>query len=152
VVPVPVILTCVNSPIGVCEEKLTTRQLSLRPIISPACPGCFLLTSTAIVFSTRRRLFFSWMAACSATAILPLLRRMKKTIAAFHVNASGVRRTQHPTSFERIDIEFILTSPDAALADLQKAARLAEESICPVWAMLKGNVDIVPGYQVMASR
>ncbi len=92
------------------------------------------------------------LAACSATAIVPLLRRMKKTVAAFHVNASGVRRTQHPTSFERIDIEFILTSPDAALADLQKAAQLAEESICPVWAMLKGNVDIVPGYQVTASR
>ena len=92
------------------------------------------------------------LAACSATAILPLLRRMKKTVVAFHVNASGVRRTQHPTSFERIDIEFILTSPDAALADLQKAAQLAEESICPVWAMLKGSVDIVPGYQITASR
>jgi putative redox protein len=91
------------------------------------------------------------LAACSATAILPLLRRMKKTVAAFHVNASGVRRTQHPTSFERIDIEFILTSPDAALADLQKAAQLAEESICPVWAMLKGNVEIVPAFKVVAA-
>ncbi len=92
------------------------------------------------------------LAACSASAIVPLLRRMRKTVSGFRVNASGVRRTQHPTSFERIDIEFILTSPDAALADLEKATQLAEESICPVWAMLKGNVDIVPSYQIMASR
>ncbi len=90
------------------------------------------------------------LAACSATAIVPLLRRMKKTVSAFHVNASGKRRTQHPTGFEKIDIEFVLTSPDAALADLQKVTRMAEESICPVWAMLKGNVEIVPALKVVA--
>jgi len=91
------------------------------------------------------------LAACSATAIVPLLRRMNKTVGAFHVIASGTRRTQHPTSFERIDIEFVLTSPDAAPADLQKVARMAEESICPVWAMLKGNVEIVPSFKVVAA-
>ncbi len=91
------------------------------------------------------------LAACSATAIVPLLRRMNKTVAAFHVNASGTRRTQHPTSFERIAIEFVLTSPDAVPADLQKVARMAEESICPVWAMLKGNVEIVPSFKVVAA-
>ena len=29
------------------------------------------------------------LAACSATGVVPLLRRMKKTVAAFRVNASG---------------------------------------------------------------
>jgi putative redox protein len=90
------------------------------------------------------------LAACSATAIVPMLRRMNRTVAAFHVNASGKRRTQHPTSFETIAIEFVLTSPDAELADLQKVARLAEESICPVWAMLKGSVQIVPAFKIVA--
>ena len=90
------------------------------------------------------------LAACSATAVVPLLRRMKKTVAGFHVSASGMRRTQHPTSFERINIGFTLTSPDAVLADLEKAVALAEGSICPVWAMLKGNVEIVPELKVVA--
>jgi len=90
------------------------------------------------------------LAACSATAIVPLLRRMNKTVAAFRVNASGKRRAQHPTRFETIAIEFVLTSPDAVLADLQKVARMAEETICPVWAMLKGNVQIVPAFKVVA--
>jgi putative redox protein len=90
------------------------------------------------------------LAACSATAIVPMLRRMSKTVTAFRVHASGRRRTQHPTGFETIAIEFVLTSPDAALADLQKVARMAEETICPVWAMLKGNVEIVPAFQVVA--
>lgn len=92
------------------------------------------------------------LTVCSATSAVSLLRRMKKTVVGFRVKASGVRRTQHPTSFERIDIEFVLTSPDAATPDLENAVRLSEESFCPVWAMLKGNVEIVPRYQVMASR
>jgi len=90
------------------------------------------------------------LAACSATSIIPLLRRMRKTVDAFQVNASGVRRAQHPTSFERIGIEFILTSPDAAADDLQKAVQLSAETYCPVWAMLKGSVEIVPTLRVMA--
>lgn len=83
------------------------------------------------------------LAACSATSVVSLLRRMKRSVAAFRVNARGTRRAQHPTSFERIQLEFVLTSPDADAADLQKAVRMSEESLCPVWAMLKGNVEIV---------
>jgi len=92
------------------------------------------------------------LTVCSATSVVSLLRRMKKTVAGFRVNASGVRRTQHPTSFERIDIEFVLTSPDAAAPDLENAVRLSEESFCPVWAMLKGNVEIVPALKVVAEN
>ena len=83
------------------------------------------------------------LAVCSGTAILPLLRRMRKTVAGLRVSASGVRRSEHPTSFTRIDLEFSLASPDAVATDLEKAIALAEGSICPVWAMLKGNVEIV---------
>jgi len=92
------------------------------------------------------------LAACSATSIVSLLRRMKKTVATFRVNASGVRRAQHPTSFERIGIEFILTSPDTTAADLEKAVHLSAETYCPVWAMLKGNVEIVPELKVNAPK
>lgn len=90
------------------------------------------------------------LAACSATSVVALLRRMKRTVAAFRVNASGTRRAQHPTSFERIRLEFVLTSPDAAAADLDKAVQMSEASLCPVWAMLKGNVEIVPELRVSA--
>lgn len=90
------------------------------------------------------------LASCSATSAVSLLRRMKKTVAAFRVNASGTRRAQHPTSFDRIQLEFVLTSPDAAAADLQKAVQMSEASLCPVWAMLKGNVEIVSEFKLIA--
>jgi putative redox protein len=90
------------------------------------------------------------LAVCSATSVVSLLRRMKKTISAFRVNAAGTRRSEHPTSFERIRLEFILTSADAAAADLQKAVQMSEASLCPVWAMLKGNVEIACELKLIA--
>ncbi len=89
------------------------------------------------------------LAACSATSIVALLRGMKKKVMDFQVNASGIRREQHPTSFSKINLDFILTSPDAADADLQKAIQMSEKTICPVWAMLKSSVEIVSHARVV---
>lgn len=91
------------------------------------------------------------LAACSATSVVAMLRRMKKTVTAFQVNASGLRREQHPTVFTRIALDFTLTSPDAVAADLEKAAQLSAETYCPVWAMLKQSTEIVTGIRVVAS-
>ncbi len=91
------------------------------------------------------------LAACSGTAILFLLRKMQKSIIGFEIHAKGVRREQHPTSFEKIALGFTLHSPDTEDADMQKAVRLAEETYCPVWAMLKNNVEVMPSYNVVRS-
>jgi putative redox protein len=90
------------------------------------------------------------LAVCSATSIVAMLRRMKKTVADFRVDASGIRREQHPTSFSRIDLDFFLASPDAGEADMQKAIQASAQTFCPVWAMLKGGVEIVPKFTLVA--
>lgn len=89
-------------------------------------------------------------AGCSGTAIVYLLRKMKKDISGMKVNAKGLRRDQPPIKFEKIFIEFILNSKDAKDDDIQKAIQLAEESVCPVWQMIKNNVEVVPKYKIIA--
>jgi putative redox protein len=91
------------------------------------------------------------LAGCVGTSVVGILRKMKKTITGFKVNAQGIRRQQHPTSFQKIFLEFVVDSPDAQEADVQKAIRLSEESICPVWAMLKNNVEVVSKIKITAS-
>jgi putative redox protein len=44
-----------------------------------------------------------------------------------------------------------VTSGDTKDADVQKALKLAEESVCPVWAMVKGNAEISSAYKIVAS-
>lgn len=50
--------------------------------------------------------------------------------------------------FERISLELVLASPDAEDKDLEQALRLAEESVCPVWQMLKNNVEVAAEYRI----
>lgn len=92
------------------------------------------------------------LAACSGATVATLLRKMKKNISGLQVIASGTRRDQHPTSFQNIVLEFVLDSKDAEGSDIRKAIQLSEETYCPVWAMLKHNVEITSEYRIIASN
>jgi len=89
------------------------------------------------------------LSGCSATAIVYLLRKMRKTVSGLEVNAKGIRREQPPIKFEKILIEFILNSKDTNNEDMQKAIQLAEESVCPVWQMIKNNVKVETEYRII---
>lgn len=91
------------------------------------------------------------LAACSGGTIGLLLRKMGKTVSGIKVNVKGTRRDQHPTSFRSIFLEFIVTSADVKNEDVQKSIKLAEESACPVWAMVKGNAEITSAFSIVAS-
>lgn len=82
------------------------------------------------------------LAACAGTSVASILRSMHKNVAGLAVEASGVRRDEHPTRFQTINLVFRLRSSDAEAEHLEKAVRLSEETYCPVWAMIKNNADI----------
>ncbi len=89
------------------------------------------------------------LSGCSATAVVYLLRKMRKTVSGFEVQAEGIRKETHPIKFEKITLRFILKSPDAKEEDIQKAVQLTEETYCPVWQMIKNNVDVIPEYTIV---
>ncbi len=89
------------------------------------------------------------LSGCSATAVVYLLRKLKKNISGMKVIAKGIRRDTPPLCFQRIFLEFELSSPDAGDADLQKAIELSESTYCPVWAMLKNNVEVVVRHRIV---
>ena len=87
-------------------------------------------------------LFLLSLSSCLGGALSALLRKTGKGITALSIEAEGVRREQHPTSFESITLDIRVTSPDVTEADVKKAVDISEASICPVWAMIKGNVEV----------
>jgi putative redox protein len=72
-----------------------------------------------------------------------------KDISGLKVNARGIKRDQPPIKFEKIILEFILSSKDAKDTDMRKAIQLSEQSVCPVWQMIKNNVEVVPEYKII---
>ncbi len=96
---------------------------------------------------TSLEIFLISLATCSGTSVTALLRRMGKSITGLKVHASGIRKDQHPTSFETIHLNFEI-SGDADDISVQKAIRTSEEMFCPVWAMIKGNVKVTTGFSI----
>ncbi len=87
--------------------------------------------------------------SCISTALLTILRsRMHKNVASLKTNAKGIVREEHPRALSHIQLEMIFESPDVEEADVEKALTVSEEKLCPVWAMLKGNVEISVSYVI----
>jgi putative redox protein len=90
------------------------------------------------------------LSSCVGSAVLTFLRKMKKNITGCEINAMGIRKAEHPTCFENIVLTINLKSSDTSIEDLEKVINLAEDKYCPVWAMLKGNVEIEIRHNISA--
>ena len=82
------------------------------------------------------------LCTCSASSIILILKKMQKNVIDFKVTAIGERRTEHPTGFKHIKLNFTIKSDNIENGDVQKAIKISEDSLCPVWNMLKTGVDI----------
>ena len=89
------------------------------------------------------------LSSCIGSAVLVLLRNMKKTIIGCEIQSNGIRKDEHPTGFKSIIIEIVLVSADTSGEDLDRVIMLSEEKYCPVWAMMKGNVQIEVKYRIL---
>ncbi len=92
------------------------------------------------------------LSSCVASTILIFLRKMNKSITNVKVAATGNRKKEHPTGFENINIELNIQSNNLTNNDMDKVIQLSEELYCPVWSMLKGNVDIVLNYNIVKGQ
>ncbi|MGE5493738.1 MAG: OsmC family protein [Burkholderiales bacterium] len=94
-------------------------------------------------------LFLVSLSTCIGGAMVVLIRKTRKSIESFSISAQGVRRETHPTCFEKITLNIRVKSPDATKQDIEKVLQTAEP-ICPVLAMIKGNVEVITEVEVSA--
>ncbi len=89
------------------------------------------------------------LSSCIASTLLIFLRKMNKNIDNINVVATGKRKEEHPAGFNIINIKFNIQSTDLTNSDIDKVIKLSEELYCPVWSMLKGNVDVNIKYEIL---
>lgn len=99
---------------------------------------------------TSQELLLISLSSCLSTTMLTLIRgKMKRTITAMAVETSGTTRETHPKAFTHIRLALTITSPDILAEEVQKAIDVSEEKLCPVWALLKGNVEITVEHRIL---
>jgi len=89
------------------------------------------------------------LSSCIGSSVLTFLYKMRKTITGCEINSKGIRREEHPTCFKTIMVTISLNSADSSEEDLKKVIKLSEDTYCPVWAMLKGNVQVEIDYKIV---
>ncbi len=88
---------------------------------------------------TSLELFLLSLSSCAGSAILVLLRNMKKHIEIFETTAVGERKESHPTGFKEIRMKVSIKSADIVSTDVEKVLEKIE-AICPVLSMLDKSI------------
>lgn len=81
------------------------------------------------------------LASCVCSTVGLLLRKNGKTIKSIHATALGHRKKEHPTCFNKIDIDLNLISNDLKPDDVNSIIEIAK-GIAPVWYMLMQSTEI----------
>ena len=90
------------------------------------------------------------LASCSGHTLLFLLGKMGKPLDKLEVHAVGNRRLDvHPTVLTNIELHYTLSGVGLDAASVEKAIKMAEETYCPVWAMIKNNVVVSWKYKII---
>ena len=81
--------------------------------------------------------------SCVSTTLLSLLRyRMKKSVSGVSVEVNGTVREEHPKALKHILLRLTFKAEDLTETELREALKEAEDTMCPIWAMIKGNVIV----------
>jgi putative redox protein len=81
---------------------------------------------------------------CISSVVLTVLRgnKMNKTVHGLTADVQGVVRGTHPKALESILLTLRIKAADLTEPEVRQVLAVAEEKLCPVWAMIKGNVEI----------
>jgi len=92
---------------------------------------------------TSLELLMASFGSCISTTLLTLLRyRMKKSVEGISADIGGIVREEHPKSLACMKVDLQIRANNLTETEVQQALSVAEKSLCPVWAMIKGNVEI----------
>ncbi len=96
---------------------------------------------------TSLELFLLSLSSCTGSALLVILRKMKKNIEFFEINSTGYRNEEHPTGFHTIGMQVNLKSDNVNSEDMTKVTDLIK-GICPVRSMLDSNIKVIIEYNI----
>ena len=100
---------------------------------------------------TPLELILAALASCAGSAVAVLLRKAEQPFEALTVEARGLRRDEHPTLLTEITLEYAIAGAHVDRAAVERAIALAEERLCPVWALLKPGTKLASSLRLMAA-
>ncbi len=89
------------------------------------------------------------LGSCTGVDVVSILRKKRGEVIDYRVEVRGTRRAEHPRSYDRIEVNHIVTGRNISERSLGQAVRLSDEKYCSVAATLRPSAEIVSTYQII---
>lgn len=97
---------------------------------------------------TPLKLLLSSLAGCIGNTLPLLLSKRGQHLTGLQVRVRAQRRDEHPTVLTSIEVELVLHGHDLDPEIVAHAVALAEEELCPVWAMIRPTTPITATHRI----
>jgi putative redox protein len=89
------------------------------------------------------------LGGCTGIDIVTILKKMRVEFDSFEILVDAQPREQHPKSWEKIHIKYILKGNHIDEEKVKTAIELSEEKYCSVSAMLRPGAEITHSYEII---
>ena len=98
--------------------------------------------------STPKELLLIALGGCTASDVVPILKKKRVPVEKLEVRLTGNVREEHPQVFTDIHIEYVLYGNEIGPKDVERAIELSTTKYCAVSAMLQASVNITHSYRI----
>lgn len=88
------------------------------------------------------------LGSCTAMDVAGILRKMRQAFIGIEVEVVGDRRTEHPKSFNHIEIRYTVRGRELDPSQVERAIRLSQDRYCSVAAMLRPTVPLTFSWKI----
>ena len=97
---------------------------------------------------TPLKLLLSSLAGCIGNTLPLLLSKRGQRLTGLGVGVRAQRRDEQPSVLTSIEVELVLRGDDLDREVVAHALALAEQKLCPVWAMIRPATPITTTWRI----
>jgi len=103
--------------------------------------------------SAPKELLLMALAGCTASDVVPILRKKRVPVEAFEIKVTANDRDEHPRIFTDVHVEYIVYGDGIQPADVERAIELSTTKYCSVTAILKPSVaKLTHSYRIVPTE
>lgn len=100
--------------------------------------------------STPKELLLMALAGCTASDVVPILKKKRAPLQKFEVHVAAKERDEHPKIFTEIHVEYVFYGDGINTSDVERAIELSETKYCSVSAILRASAPITHSYRIVS--
>ncbi len=98
--------------------------------------------------STPKELVLMGLAGCTASDVIPILKKKRSPVMGFEMHVTGKEREEHPKIFTDIHVEYVFYGDGIEAADVERAIELSTTKYCSVSAILKASATLTHSFRI----